>query len=77
MMAFEINEDPSFVATLTASSNAVPKAAPGNQRPLTKLMLSNIQVDGIAGLSRILESALTGKPIPQSNTTLGATLNND
>jgi len=30
-------------------------------------MLSNIQIDGVAGLCRILESALTGKPLPEAN----------
>jgi len=27
-------------------------------------MLSNIQIDGVAGLCRILESILSGKPVP-------------
>jgi len=62
MMSFEINEDPNFVASL--NSTGVAKPAPGNQRPLTKLMLSNIQIDGVNGLCRILEAALTGKPLP-------------
>jgi hypothetical protein len=66
MMAFEINEDPNFVASLTSQTGA-PKTVPGNQRPLTKLMLSNIQIDGVSGLCRVLESALTGKPLPQSS----------
>lgn len=30
-------------------------------------MLSNMQIEGVNGLCRILESAITGKPLPDNN----------
>ena len=65
-MSFEINEDPAYLTNQNSQSGAN-KLINFNQKPLTKLMLNNIQIDGVSGLSRILESALTGKPLPSNN----------